>query len=107
MMYADRLPRALRQLLTDIVAVIWVYGWVRAGIWIHDLVEKLAVPGRKLQGAGTAIAGDLGEIGGKVGRVPLVGDQLTAPFNRAAQAARSVAEAGQAQQAFVGRLALV
>jgi len=106
-LYADRLPRAIRQLLTDILVVIWVYAWIRAGFWVHDLVLKLGVPGQKLQGAGTGIADNLADAGGKVGRVPLVGDQLTAPFTKAAEAARSLAEAGRQQQEIVGDLALV
>ena len=104
--YADRLPVALRQLLTDIAVVIWVYAWIRAGLWIHDAVLKLGVPGRKLEGAGTGIADNLADAGSKVGRVPLVGDELTAPFTRAAEAARSMAEAGREQQDIVGDLAL-
>jgi hypothetical protein len=105
-MYADRLPTAIRQLLTDLLVVFWVYAWIRAGIWINDMVEKLGVPGQKLQEAGTGIAGNLGDIGGKVGRVPLVGDELTAPFNKAADAANSIAEAGRQQQEVVDNLAL-
>jgi hypothetical protein len=105
-MYADRLPTAIRQLLTDLLVVFWVYAWIRAGIWVNDTVEKLGVPGRKLQEAGTGIAGNLGDIGGKVGRVPLVGDELTAPFNSAANAANSLAEAGRQQQEIVDNLAL-
>ncbi|WP_233624504.1 hypothetical protein [Actinoplanes sp. ATCC 53533] len=105
-MYADRLPTAIRQLLTDLLVVFWVYAWIRAGIWINDMVEKLGVPGQKLQEAGTGIAGNLGDIGGKVGRVPLVGDELTAPFNSAADAAKSLAEAGRQQQEVVDNLAL-
>ena len=105
-MYADRLPTAIRQLLTDILVVIWVYAWIRAGFWIHDLVLKLGVPGQKLQGAGTDLAGNLADAGAKVGRVPLVGDELTAPFNKAAEAARSMADAGQQQQDIVANLAM-
>ncbi|WP_433731830.1 hypothetical protein ACQP2Y_08255 [Actinoplanes sp. CA-051413] len=105
-MYADRLPTAVRQLLTDLLVVFWVYAWIRAGLWINDMVEKLGVPGQKLQEAGTGIAGNLGDIGGKVGRVPLVGDDLTAPFNSAADAAKSIAEAGRQQQEVVDNLAL-
>jgi hypothetical protein len=105
-MYADRLPVAIRQLLTDILVVIWVYAWIRAGIWIHDTVLKLGVPGQKLEGAGTGLADNLADAGGKVGRVPLVGDELTAPFTRAAEAARSMADAGREQQEIVGDLAL-
>lgn len=105
-LYADTPRAALRQLITDLLVVAWIYAWVRAAMWLHDLVQKLAVPGAKLEGAGGGLADNLAEAGGKVGRIPLVGDELTAPFNRAAQAARSVAEAGRDQQEFVGDLAL-
>jgi hypothetical protein len=105
-MYADRLPTAVRQIVTDLLVVVWVYAWVRAAMWLHDLVQKLAEPGRKLEGAGGGIADNLADAGGKVGRVPLVGDELTAPFTRAAEAARSLADAGREQQELVGDLAL-
>ncbi|MBB2941992.1 hypothetical protein FB565_001696 [Actinoplanes lutulentus] len=106
-LYADRLPTAIRQLLTDILAVLWVYLWIRVALWIQDIVEKLAVPGQKLESAGTGIAGNLAEAGSKVGRVPVVGDDLTKPFTGAADAARSIAEAGRDQQQFVDQLALI
>ncbi|MEU6024011.1 hypothetical protein ACGFIK_24740 [Micromonospora sp. NPDC048871] len=104
--YADRFPVALRQLLTDLLVVAWVYVTIRGVLWLHDLVQRLAVPGQKLEGAGGGLADNLAEAGGKVGRVPLVGDELTAPFERAAEAARSLAEAGQDQQELVDQLAL-
>jgi hypothetical protein len=104
--YADRFPTALRQLLTDLLVVVWVYAAIRFALWLHDLVEKLAVPGQKLEGAGGGLADNLADAGGKVGRVPLVGDELTGPFTKAAEAARAVAEAGRDQQELVGQLAL-
>jgi len=106
-LYAERLPTALRQLITDLIVVAWVYLWIRAALWTHDLVEKLAVPGQKLQSAGSGIADNLADAGGKVSRVPLVGDQLVKPFNGAADAARSLADAGREQQVLVGRLAVI
>jgi hypothetical protein len=104
--YADAPGAALRQLFTDVLVVAWVYLWIRAAMWLYDLVQKLAVPGAKLEGAGSGLADNLAEAGGKVGRVPLVGDELTAPFNRAADAARSMAEAGRDQQDLIGDLSL-
>lgn len=86
--YADRFPTAARQLLTDLLVVAWVYVAIRGALWLHDLVQKLAVPGQKLEGAGSGLADNLADAGGKVRRVPLVGDELTAPFQRAADAAR-------------------
>lgn len=106
-LYADRLPTVIRQLLTDVLVVFWVYLWIRVALWINDLVQKLAVPGQKLEGAGSGIADNLAEAGSKVGRVPLVGDELTAPFTGAAEAARALADAGRGQQQFVDQLALI
>jgi hypothetical protein len=106
-MYADRLPVAIRQLLTDIFIVIWVYLWIRASLWVHEMVLKLGVPGEKMQSSGTSLADNLADAGGKVGRVPLVGGQLTKPFNGAADAARSLADAGRQQQEVVGNVALI
>jgi hypothetical protein len=106
-MYADRPATAVRQLCTDALAVAWVYVWVRLALGLYDLIEKLAVPGAKLAGAGGGLADNLADAGGKVGRVPLVGDELTAPFTRAAEAARGLADAGRQQQEVVGDLALV
>lgn len=106
-MYADRLPTAIRQVVTDLIVVIWVYAWVRAALWVHGMVLKLGVPGQKLESAGSGIADNLADAGSKVGRVPLVGDQLTKPFNGAAGAARSIADAGRQQQEIVGNLAVI
>jgi hypothetical protein len=105
-MYADRPPVAIRQLLTDIAVVIWVYAWIRIGIWLHATVLRLGVPGERLQSAGSGIADNLADVGGKVGRVPLVGDQLVKPFTGAANAARSLADGGRQLQDVVGTVAL-
>ncbi|MFG1796322.1 hypothetical protein [Nocardia sp. NPDC049149] len=104
--YADRAPVAIRQLVTDLLVAAWVYAAIWTALWLHELVGKLAVPGQKLEGAGSGLADNLGTVGGKVGRVPVVGDDLTSPFERAATAARSMAEAGHDQQALVHELAL-
>ncbi|MEV0329890.1 hypothetical protein AB0H63_26065 [Micromonospora echinospora] len=103
--YADRFPTAARQLVTDLLVVAWVYAAVRGAMWLHDLVQRLAVPGQKLEGAGGGLAENLADASGKIGRVPLVGDELTTPFERAAEAARAVADAGRDQQELVDQLA--
>jgi hypothetical protein len=105
-MYADRAPTAIRQIVTDLLVVAWVYASIRAAIWVHDLIEQLAVPGQKLDSAGTGLADGLADVGGKIGRVPVVGDDLTSPFTKAADAARSLAGVGQQQQDVVADLAL-
>ncbi|WP_040707816.1 hypothetical protein [Nocardia takedensis] len=104
--YADRFPVMLRQVVTDLLVVAWVYLSVRVALWFHDLVRELAVPGRKLEDAGAGLAENLTEAGERADRIPVVGDDLTSPFERAAAAARRIAEAGADQQAFVDDLAL-
>jgi hypothetical protein len=106
-LYAERLPTAIRQLLTDLVVVLWVYLWIRAGLWVHDTVQKLTVPGQKLQTAGGGIADNLADAGSKVNRVPLVGDQLVKPFNGAADAARAIADAGRQEQHVAEQLSVL
>jgi len=105
-LYADRFGTRLRQLLTDVLVVIWVYIWIRLAVALHDLIDKLAAPGRKLAQAGDSIADNLRGAGGQADRIPGVGDDLAAPFNRAGDAARGLADAGREQQEIVHDVAL-
>jgi hypothetical protein len=105
-MYADRPVVALRQVFTDLLVVAWVWFWVWAALRLHDLVEKLAVPGQKLENAGGGMADNLADAGDRVDNVPAVGDALATPFEKAADAARAIADAGREQQELVGDLAL-
>jgi hypothetical protein len=106
-LYADRPARTARQLLTDLLAAGWIYAWIRAGIWVYDLVSKLAAPGRGLEHAGTGLADNLANIGRKIDKVPAAGGALASPFGHAADAARTLAAAGRDQQAAVHDLALI
>ena len=96
----------MRQFLTDLMVLAWIGFWVWAATWVYDRVSTLAVPGRKIEAAGVGMAGGLSGAGDKVGSVPGVGDSLAQPFDHAAQAANSLADAGRAQQAAVHNLAL-
>ena len=106
-LYADRAPTALRQFLTDVFVVAWVYLWVRLGMMLFDLIQKLAVPGQKLEGAGNGLADNLKGAGDRINGVPGVPDSVAAPFNSAADAARSLADAGREQQDVVNDLAWI
>jgi hypothetical protein len=106
-LYADRAPTALRQFLTDVFVVVWVYAWIRLGMALFDLIQKLAVPGQKLEGAGNGLADNLNGAGDKIKGVPGVPDSVATPFTNAANAARSLADAGREQQDIVNDLAWV
>ena len=106
-LYADRPGRMLRQLVTDLLVIVWVYAWVRLGMRLYDLVERLAAPGRKVESAGNGLASNLTGAADKIDNVPGAGKALASPFRRAADAAQGLAAAGQEQQQVVHDLAAV
>lgn len=55
--YAETPAFRLRQVLLDVGLVVWVLVWVRIGLWLNDLVQRLEGPGRSIEDAGNQIAG--------------------------------------------------
>ena len=106
-LYADRPGMAARQFVTDVIVVAWVYVWIRLAKALYDLVEKLAVPGQKLQGAGKGIADNLDDVSRNIGDVPIAGKRLAAPFGQAAAAAQALSDAGKEQQSVVHQMSWI
>jgi hypothetical protein len=105
-LYAETAGLRVRQLVGDLAVLAWTAAWVAAGLALYRLVEKLAVPGARVEQAGSNFAGDVAEIQQKVGRLPVVGDELRDPFGRLAGVGRTLADAGVTQQEVVRQLAL-
>ena len=74
---------------------------------MHGAVLVLAEPGRAVEALGNSVAGNMNSAAGVAEDVPLVGDDLAAPFDALADASGSVSGAGQAAQDAVGTLATV
>lgn len=106
-LYAQTPWRRTRQLVGDLLVILWVVAWVRVGLWVHEVVGRLAAPGRTLEDAGSSLSDSLGSAGDTVARVPLVGDDVRAPFDSAGGAADSIARAGVEVQEGAAQLALV
>jgi hypothetical protein len=105
-LYAETPGLRTRQLVGDLAVLAWTAAWVAAGAALYRLVEKLAVPGERVEQAGSSFAGDIAEIQQKVGRLPVVGGELQDPFGRLAGVGRTLAAAGVTQQEVVHQLAL-
>jgi hypothetical protein len=103
--YARTPWRALRQVCADLLAVALVVVAVRVALVVHDATLRLGEPGRRLAATGADLGTNLREAADRVGRLPLVGDDVRGPLDRAGQAAASLVRAGQDQQAAVGHLA--
>jgi hypothetical protein len=104
-LYADTPVRRSRQMLGDVLLVLWVAVWVRLALVVRDATLTLAVPGREISQAGGGLAEKLRDAGATVGGVPLVGDEVRVPFDGAGAAADKLAAAGDAQVAAVTDLA--
>lgn len=106
-LYADAPLRRTRQLLADVLVLAWVVLWVWAGTAVHDGTTALADPARQTDSAATSLGEQLRDAGGRLGGTPVVGDELAAPFDRAAEASDQIAAAGRDTVGAVERLALL
>ena len=106
-LYAQTPGRRARQVVADLLVLAWVVLWVRSGQWVHEVVGRLGAPGRTLEGAGSALSDGLNSAGDTVAKVPLVGDDVRAPFTAAGGAADSIAQAGVEVQEGAAQLALL
>jgi hypothetical protein len=96
-LYADLPARRTRQVVGDLVVIGWVVLWIWLSQVVHDATMELAVPGRKIDAAGTAMADRLRDAGSTVSGIPLVGDDASRPFDGAGGSADQLAEAGRSQ----------
>lgn len=103
--YAETPGRRARQLVGDLLLVVWLVGWAWVGTAVHDGTMALAEPGRATAESASSLASGLREAGGRLDDVPLVGDDVAAPFDSAASASDRLADAGTGTVRAVERLA--
>ena len=106
-LYPETQGARLATIAGDVLALVWIAVWFEVADAVRDAVQALAAPARRLQGAGSDLAGSLGDASRKASEVPLVGERLTAPLDQAGRASGEVAQAGAAGAVAVDRLALV
>jgi hypothetical protein len=100
--YADTSATFARQLLADALFVGWVVLWVWIGNVVHD---ALAEPGLRAESSATSLSESMTDAGSFLEDVPLIGDGAATPFEKAADASQSLADAGRATADAVERLA--
>lgn len=105
-LYADTTGRLGRQLLGDLLVVGWIVLWIWLAVQLRQRLLRLAGPGETLERAGSSFSGSLNDAGDKVGRLPVVGDDVAGAFRNAGGAGDSIAAAGRSQVAAVHQLAL-
>jgi hypothetical protein len=94
-----------RQMSTDIAVVVWTVVWIRIGIFMKHLFERLSEPGETIESAGGGFSSTMADIGERIADLPVVGPTLRSPFEAASDAGLRLQDAGQGQQDLVHRIA--
>jgi hypothetical protein len=106
-LYAQQPVLRTRQVAADLGMLAWAVLWALVARTVHRAVLVLAEPGKAVEDLGSSVAGNMNSAAEVAGDVPVVGDDLAAPFDALADASDSVTGAGQAAQDAVGTLATV
>lgn len=104
-LYADSSSRFARQIVADVLVVLWVICWAWIGNVVHDGTLELAAPGLQLDESATSLSESMNEAGDVLAGVPVVGDEVSVPFDKASGASESLAAAGRAEVKAVEELA--
>jgi hypothetical protein len=104
-LYSDVGVQRFGQVLGDLMLLGWIAFCTALGLFVFKITNALGYPGRKAAEAGDGLAGDLHGMSDPIGKVPVVGDQLRAPVDSAANAATRLAAAGRDQAHAVEQLA--
>lgn len=105
-LYSNYPAARTRQIIADVAGVIAVIVVISIAAAVTATIRALGAFGRDLERAGLDFQNGLTEAAEALGDVPLIGDGIRGPFDAAAGAGESVADAGRAQQAFVEAVAL-
>ena len=106
-LYSDFPARRILQIGADLLALLVVVLSVWAAVLVHDAVASLAELGRRIEDAGSGLADPMTEAGRRLGGVPFIGKGIRTPFDRAADAGRTLEEAGRTTQDAVAGTATV
>ncbi|GGG15941.1 hypothetical protein GCM10007304_32530 [Rhodococcoides trifolii] len=104
-LYSELPAGRTRQVASDLLMLVWTVVWIRIGAALDNTVMGLAAPGREIADAGTSLENNLRAAGDKVSNIPLVGDDVRSPFDRAGGAGAALRGAGEAQANAVDLLA--
>lgn len=95
------------QILTDLLALaVVVVAWLFSRATFES-ITGLAVFGRGMEDAGSGFQATMSDAAERIGGVPVIGDEASAPFLSAAEAGGFLIDAGQDQQNSVGQAATV
>src|SRR4051794_38083285 len=106
-LYADAPVRRSRQFVADVLFVVWLLGWVWIGHVVQQGTAELAGVGRQTDESATSLSSGLTSASDSLSGLPVVGDEVAAPFDQMSEASQSLAAAGRSQVTAVHRLSWI
>jgi hypothetical protein len=105
--YAKRPGKMVGQIFGDGFVLLGTAGWAAVGIFVHRVIEVLAIPARETAEAAVRLAENFREASGEAAKVPVAGEQLRRPFDAASATLGNLITAANDQVASIERLALI
>jgi hypothetical protein len=104
--YAEQRGRAARQVVADVLMVIWVVLVVEIARAAFTLIARLQGPGHGLKSAGAVIHDAFQDAARSAVKAPIIGDDLARALNTGARAGDSLTSSGWALSETVSTLAV-
>ena len=105
-LYAELPTQRYRQAFFDLFLVAWCWAWIKVGMYLNDLVEKLSAAGRLLIDAGRDLEDTASSVQGTVVRVPVLGSFLKERFDGLVGVGQSLQDSGNSQVNTVDTLSM-
>jgi hypothetical protein len=105
--YAKRPAQMVGQLFGDGFVLLWTVGWAIVGVFVHRVIEILAVPARETARTATRLAENFREASAEAAKVPVAGEQLRRPFDAASVTLGNLITSANDQVTSIERLALI
>jgi hypothetical protein len=105
--YAKRPAKMIGQLFGDGFVLLWTVGWAIVGIFVHRVIEVLAIPARETARTATRLAENFREAATEAAKVPVAGEQLRRPLDAASVTLGNLITSANEQVVSIERLALL
>lgn len=92
--YAEVPARLARQVVADLLLLVWVAVAVLCGRAVHAQAVASADGAAQLQQGGRSVSTHMKHAGDQLSKIPLVGDDIRTPFDKASHAGDQIAQAG-------------
>lgn len=103
--YARPSWRLVAQVVGDLTVVVWIAGWWWLSRTVAAAIAGVAEPVRDIARTASGVAEDVGDAGDRMGRVPLLGEDLASPFGSVSTRLDQLVADAQSQAAAIDRLA--